>query len=185
MKPLISVTTACISCLLGTVAAQETGTPEAQERQGIPASPHQEQAVREIESDLFARLDQDRSGSISKQEAQAESSLSEGWSGYDRNRDGMLDPTEFSAFEQSSTGAAETEDLELQRAGRTEADMPASPHQEQTIRDDLIEQLDKDGDGGISQQEAQGERRLAANWSRLDRNGDGKLDTRELDRFDQ
>lgn len=182
MRLSMTVTTACLSCLLGTAAAQQTREPEAQGQQGIPATPHQEQAAREIKSDLFVRLDEDQNGSISREEAQASSSLSGAWSTYDRNRDEMLDPQELSAFEKSSMGS---EDVEEGRAGRTEADMPATAHQEHAIRDDLIVKLDKDGDGGISQQEAQGEDRLVASWDRLDRNDDGKLDPSELGRFEQ
>lgn len=180
MKPMICVTAAGLLLVLGTADAQQTKPHQ----QDMPATPHQEQATREIKSDLFKRLDDDRDGSLSRQEAQAESSLAAAWSRYDRNGDDRLDGEEFSRFE-SSAGSAAGADPELRQAGRTEADMPATRHQEQAVRDDLIEQLDKDGDGGISQQEAQDERRLAANWDRLDRNDDGKLDSSELDRFEQ
>lgn len=179
MKPMTSVTAAGLLLVLGTAGAQQAKPVQ----QDMPATPHQEQATREIKSDLFKQLDDDRDGLVSRQEAQAESSLAAGWSQYDRNGDDSLDAQEFSRFESSTSVAAE--DPELGQAGRTEADMPATPHQEQAVRGDLIEQLDKDGDGGISQQEAQDEHWLAANWDRLDRNDDGKLDSSELDRFKQ
>lgn len=184
MKVMTTATAAGILLLLGTVDAQQTETSEETGQQEMPATPHQEQATREIKSDLFKELDKDRNGSVSRQEAQAESSLVAGWSQYDRNGDDRLDAQEFSRFE-SSTSSAEGENLEVGQSGRTEAGMPATPHQQHAVRDDLIEELDKDGDGGISQQEAQGEARLAASWDQLDRNDDGKLDPRELDRFEQ
>lgn len=185
MKSMTIMTAAGILLVLGTADAQETDASAEAGQQEMPATPHQEQATREIESDLFKRLDADRDGSVSREEAQAESSLVAGWSQYDRNSDDRLDAQEFSRFEASNTSSAAAEDPELGQAGRTEADMPATRHQEQAVRDDLIEQLDKDGDGGVSQQEAQDEARLAANWERLDRNHDGKLDSSELDRFEQ
>jgi Ca2+-binding EF-hand superfamily protein len=63
--------------------------------------------------------------------------------------------------------------------------MPSTRHQEQAVGDDLLGQLDEDGDGMISQEEAEAEAQLSDNWDRLDRNRDGQLDARELDRSNQ
>lgn len=136
--------------------------------------------MREIKSDLFEQLDQNRDGAISRQEARTKPSLVSSWSKYDRNSDASLDPEEFSGFEEASASSAAGT-----QPGRTEADMPATRHQEHAVRGDLVEQLDEDGDGVISQEEAQGEARLAARWDQLDRNADGKLDSRELERLEQ
>lgn len=183
MKAITTVMAACILSLHANADAQQTGTPEEEESQGIPATPHQEEVAPEIRSDLFKQLDEDRDGSISKQEAQADSSLSGSWNDLDRNGDGTLDSEEFSGFHESSTG---TEDLAgVGQRGPTRADMPATRHQEDAIQGDIIEQLDKDGDAEISQQEAQADARLSDEWDQLDRNADGKLDSRELDRVDQ
>jgi Ca2+-binding EF-hand superfamily protein len=185
MKAMATAIAAGSLFILATVDAQQAEPPEEQEpAEGIPATPHQEQTAREIKSDRFEQLDADRDGSISRQEAQVESVLVASWSKYDRNRDQKLDAEEFSAFEQSSASAAEAEEAVGQR-GRTAAGMPATAHQEHAVRGDLIEQLDKDGDGGISQQEARGESSLAESWDQIDRNDDGKLDSSELDRFEQ
>jgi Ca2+-binding EF-hand superfamily protein len=63
--------------------------------------------------------------------------------------------------------------------------MPTSPHQEEAIEEDLLGQLDQDGDGQISQQEAQVEAQLSDNWDLLDENRDGLLDSRELSQLEQ
>lgn len=57
----------------------------------------------------FAQLDANADGFITKQEAQAKSKLSAGFTKMDKNKDGKLDPGEFSAFETSpiATGAEE------------------------------------------------------------------------------
>jgi Ca2+-binding EF-hand superfamily protein len=94
----------------------------------------------------------------------------------------MLDEQELSGVHESSTSSTQTEGL----AGvGTKADMPTTRHQEHAVQGDLIKQLDTDGDGKISQQEAEVEARLSDNWDEIDRNGDGKLDSNELDRVDQ
>lgn len=176
MKPVISLMSACTLSLVGTALAQQPA--EGQGREGIPATTHQEEALREIDSDLFQRLDQDSDGSISRQEAQAESSLSDSWSEYDENGDQTLDPQEFSAYERSST--TESEGAQLGQQGITEEGLPATRHQQEAVRDDLVEQLDRDDDGGISRQEAEDDPRLTSEWDRLDQNADGELDSTEL-----
>ncbi|MBN1239354.1 MAG: hypothetical protein JXB36_12700 [Gammaproteobacteria bacterium] len=180
MKPLITVMSACALSFLGTVGAQQAEPPEEEAREGIPASPHQEQALREVRSDLFERLDQNRDGSISRAEAQAEASLSGNWSEYDENGDQVLDPQEFSAFDAGSTASAEGERTQVARGELTEEGLPATRHQQQVVREDLVEELDEDGDGGISREEAQGEARLIEEWDELDRNSDGQLESTEL-----
>jgi EF hand len=172
MKTMTTALAACILSLHATAGAQQPA--EDEESEGIPATPHQEQAAREIASDRFKQLDVDRDGSISEDEARADPSLSGSWNDLDGNGDGSLDMEEFSA------SAAETS-----AAGATKADMPATRHQEHAVQGGLMKELDEDGDGAISQQEAEAEAQLSDNWDQLDRNADGKLDSRELDRFDQ
>lgn len=181
MKPVTILMTAGSLALLGTVHAQQAETPE-EEAEGIPATQHQEEALRDVSSDLFNRLDANRDGAISREEAQAESSLSGSWNEYDQNGDQKLDQSEFAAYNKSST---ETEDVEIAQGVPTVEGVPVSPHQQQAIREQLVEDLDKDGDGGISQSEAQGESALISEWDQLDRNDDGKLDSSELEELEQ
>ncbi|HEX7080434.1 MAG TPA: hypothetical protein VF329_05425 [Gammaproteobacteria bacterium] len=193
MGPVNTVTSACALLLLGTAGAQQTQTTEEQSREateeqsreGIPATRHQEEAVREISSDLFERLDEDGDGAISRQEAQAEPSLTASWSRYDRNGDDVLDSAEFSEFDTSATSSAEGGDAETGQSGPTEEGLPTTRHQQEVVRDPRVEQLDEDGDGAISRQEAQGDARLSAEWDQLDQNGDQKLDATELARLEQ
>lgn len=183
MKAISTLGAALILSFNGTVAAQQTATPEDPATQeGIPATEHQEQTAEDVKSDLFQRLDQDRDGQISQEEAQSETALSKSWSEFDEDGDGRLDSQEFSAFEQ---------DMDVQShatvgaSGQTAEGMPTSPHQEQAVEGDLLGQLDADGDGQISQQEAQVEAQLADNWDQLDENGDGVLDSVELSQLEE
>src|SRR5690606_24320453 len=156
-----------------------------QEQQGIPASPHQEQAIREIGSDLFRRLDANQDGSISKSEAETESALTEAFSDFDTNGDQALDQTELAAYETSSGRAAEGEDIEVAEGGETLQGLPTSPHQREAVRNELVDVLDEDGDSAISRSEAEGEPDLLAEWDQLDRNDDDKLDSDELGRTEE
>lgn len=177
MKAMTTVIAASILSFQGAAVAQESATPtESEPRQGIPATPHQKQTTKEIKSDLFSQLDRNRDGAVSRQEAEAKSALTQKWSTYDKNGDGRLDSQEFSAFEQTSAG----DESSAGTSGDTKEGMPATRHQEKAVGNDLVGQLDKDGDGAISQQEAQVEAQLSDNWDQLDRNDDGKLDSGEL-----
>jgi hypothetical protein len=133
MKAISTLSAALILSFNGTVAAQQTSTPEDQETQrGIPATQHQKQTAKEVKSDLFSRVDKDGDGQISQQEAKSNSALSKNWSKFDENADGRLDSQEFSAFERSS-------DVREDAAGTkatTEKGIPSTRHQEQTIDDD-------------------------------------------------
>jgi hypothetical protein len=183
MKAISTLGAALILSFNGTVAAQQTSTPEDQStEQEIPATQHQEQTAEEVKSDLFKRLDQDRDGQISQAEAQSETTLSQSWSKFDQNDDGRLDSQEFSTFEQNTNMQ---EGATVGATGPTGEGMPISPHQEGAVEDDLLGQLDQDGDGQISQREAQVEAQLADNWDRLDENEDGMLDSRELSQLEE
>lgn len=188
MKATITAVAASLLACYGSAVSQETQTTDDQESaQGIPATPHQAGTVREVESELFERLDQDSDGVVSREEAQGSAMLSDNWSQFDQNGDGALDSREFGDFraeqgtvsgagEATMTGAAETD---------AAAGLPETHHQEQTVGNDLLGQLDSNGDGRISQEEAQSEARVADNWDQYDQNGDGQLDSRELDRLEQ
>ena len=160
---------------------QQGQAPEQQAQQGIPATQHQRETLRELDSELLGRLDADQDGSISREEAQTESALIEGWSEYDLNGDQVLDQHELAAYEAES----ESEDIEVAEGERTVEGLPATQHQREAVGQQLVEQLDTDGDGAISQSEAQGSSELTADWEELDRNDDGKLDVSELDGAEQ
>lgn len=184
MKAISTLGAALILSFNGTVAAQQMATPDEQATQtGIPATQHQKQTAKEVQGgELFKRLDQDGDGQISQQEAQAESTLSDRWSNLDENADGRLDSQEFSAFESRTDVQGEAT---VGAGGQTQEGMPASPHQKEAVEDDLLGQLDKDGDGRISEQEAQVEAQLSDNWELLDENEDGTLDSRELSQLEE
>ena len=185
MKLISAVVAACTLPLVGVAGAQQTETRDEQDREGIPATVHQEEALRQIDGNLFARLDEDGDGAISRQEAQAEPSLLERWSEYDQDGDGALNRDELSAFSASAVSSTEREDLEVARGEVTEEGLPTTEHQQQVTGDGTIERLDEDGDSAISREEAQDDARLMAEWDQLDQNGDGKLDSSELSRLEE
>jgi Ca2+-binding EF-hand superfamily protein len=177
MKPINIVMAACVLSWFGTGAAQqdETSQTEASEEQAqhdIPATPHQQEVLRETTSDLFERLDADGDGLISREEAEADPSLASRWTEYDQDGDGKLSQEEFAAFEQRSTSSAESEAPDVAPREPAEGDIPATPHQEQVLRDDQ-------GD------EAQSDERLRTEWDELDRNEDGELDESELSELEE
>lgn len=179
MKTMMIAIAGSVLAFQGAVA-QETETSGQEAGEGIPATVHQEEAAREIPSDRFEQLDEDGSGSLSRQEAQAEATLSDRWGELDQDGDGNLSPEEFTGFE-GGTAAGE----EVAQEGEPGEGIPATRHQEQAVEGDLVGQLDEDGDGLVSQEEAQVEAQLSENWDRYDENADGVLDSRELDRFEQ
>ena len=184
MRTMTTVLAASLLSFQGIALAQESGAqtgqdprPEQEPRQGIPATKHQTQTVDEIKSERFSQLDENGDRSISREEAQAETKLTDNWSTYDEDGDGSLNVQEYSEFERTSASGDTTGMLGI---GETEQDMPATRHQQQQVGDDLIGELDSDGDGAISKDEAEGEAGLSGQWDQLDRNSDGKLDAQEL-----
>lgn len=186
MKLVNAAIAACTLPLVAAAGAQQTETSDEQDREGIPATIHQEEALREIDDgNLFTRLDEDGDGAISRQEAQAEPSLLERWSDYDEDGDRALNREELSAFSASAASSAEGDDLQVARGELTEEGLPTTEHQQQVVGDGIIERLDEDGDSAISQEEAQGDARLMSQWDQLDQNADGNLDSSELSRLEE
>src|SRR5690606_29292367 len=171
MKHMITTGAAlfALSLQAPVVAAQEASpepetTPRTETQRGVPSTPHQETVSREIESDTFGHLDKNGDGAVSKDEAGKKSGLTDNWSQYDGNGDGSLDKDEFAAFEQRSNSSEElarTASSRSTQSGTAGSEMPSTRHQEQTVQDDLIGQLDEDGDGAVSQQEAEAEAQVA------------------------
>jgi Ca2+-binding EF-hand superfamily protein len=183
MKRMTIAVAASILSVPGFAVAQDSATSaESQSRQGIPSTPHQEEAMKEIKSNALGKLDTDRDGLVSREEAQAKPGLSDKWSSLDQNADGQLDAEELAKVESKSHTGHDTASA---TATRSTEDMPSTPHQKEVVGNDLLGELDEDGDGMISQEEAEAEAQLSDNWDRLDRNRDGQLDSRELDRRDQ
>ncbi len=170
-----SVTT--VGAQQGQEQEQEQGR---QDERGIPATQHQQEALRDIGGDLFERLDANRDGSISRAEAQSESALTERWDEYDRDRNQSLDRNELSAYQPSASQTGEERDIDVATGEPTVEGLPTSPHQREALRGQLVELLDENGDGTVSRDEAQNESDLIADWDELDRNGDGVLDESEL-----
>ncbi len=114
--------------------------------------------------------------------------LSDNWSQYDQDGDGTLSSREFGDFRAEHGEVARTGEPTATGAAEAEG-MPDTRHQEQTVGGDLLEALDKNGDGRISQQEAtahaEAHAELADNWDQYDEDGDGELDSGELDRLEQ
>lgn len=211
MKTATSLTAVCAVSLLGAAAAQQPEQqPEATQeeaREGIPITQHQEEALRDIGKDAIRQLDEDGDGTVSRQEAEAEPSVTERWDEYDRNSDQIIDAEELAAIEQHQAGSAEEQEqeVEIARGEVTEEGLPSTRHQQEVTGEQgqtsgqqpagqaqpgagqqqpaaggLVERLDADGDGAISEAEAQGSTRLVEEWDQLDRNDDGKLDSSEL-----
>src|SRR5690606_5736838 len=121
---------------IGILHAQETQPVDEQEQQhGIPASPHQEQAVREIGSDLFTRLDANGDGSISRSEAEAEAEPPRNGGDYDENGDQQLDHARHRAHETTSNRAGGGADIAEAEAegGETIEGLAVSPHQREAL----------------------------------------------------
>ncbi|HEX6993512.1 MAG TPA: EF-hand domain-containing protein [Gammaproteobacteria bacterium] len=173
-----SIAVGIAAASVGTAAAQQPQGQEGQDERGIPATQHQQEALRDIGGDVFDRLDANRDGSISRTEAQSESALTEKWDEYDRDRNQTLDRDELSAYHAGESESAER-DVDV-AAGETVEGLPASPHQQEAIRGELVELLDANGDGTLSRDEAQNESDLISKWDDLDRNSDGVLDSSEL-----
>ena len=184
MRTMTTFLAASLLSLPGVALAQESGAgtgqeprPEQEPPQGIPATKHQTQTMDEIKGERFSQLDEDGDHAVSREEAQAETQLSDNWSTYDEDGDGSLSVEEFSEFERATAGGDTTGMLGV---GETQRDIPATRHQQQTVEGDLLGELDKDGDGALSKDEAAGDDSLAGQWDQLDQNSDGKLDSQEL-----
>ncbi|MGD8570019.1 MAG: hypothetical protein PVJ39_18170 [Gammaproteobacteria bacterium] len=71
-------------------------------------------------------------------------------------------------------------------AGITAAvSLPAVLNAEEMEQSSKFNQLDKDGDGYISIQEATGENQLLKQWVEVDKNTDGQLEAAEFSAFEE
>src|SRR5690606_1611763 len=84
--------------------------------------------------------------------------------------------------QESGTQSAQDPRPEQEREG-----IPATNHQARTmddIKSDRFSELDEDGDGSISREEAEAETKLTDNWSTYDEDGDGSLNPQEYSGFE-
>lgn len=145
--------------LFDTLDKDEDGSLTLQEmlagKDAIVAAGEKQQA--EVMKEEFGILDRDDSGKLSKAELgkDFEALLEKG----DADKDGSLNLEEFTA-------------------ARKVADKPAAGG-DRPARGDIIGQLDKDGDGKISKEEAPD--RLKENFDKLDADSDGFLTKEELE----
>lgn len=114
------------------IASAAYAGPET-EAEAVPKTPHQQQVTSDVQSEAFGKLDQNGDGMISQEEGQADTALVKSWGNYDRDHDQQLNVEEFAAFEATRVGAK----------GKTEAGMPSTIHQEETIRGEAGEKPEK------------------------------------------
>jgi hypothetical protein len=82
----------------GPVLAQDLGSPTTTTPPNVPSTGTVGQSAS------LSRLDADRDGSISFQEAAANPDLNRQFLQYDRNSNGVLEPPEFARFEATQAG---------------------------------------------------------------------------------
>jgi Ca2+-binding EF-hand superfamily protein len=119
--------------------------------------------------DFIKRLDKNKDGYLSKEEVQAFPRLSDNFSRFDLDGNGLLDKKEVERM------------LTEVRKRLGQAAGPASKADVERRVDEILKRLDTDKDGKVSRAEARGP--LAEIFDRLDTNKDGYLDRTELRRF--
>lgn len=122
------------------------------------ARPHHGHGHGHGQGQYLDQLDKDKDGSISKAEAAGHPMLSSGFATIDGNKDGKLSRDELQASHKAMQGK----------------------HRERA--DAHFKAADKDGDGALSQQEAEAAARekVARRFERLDADKDGKLTREEM-----
>jgi hypothetical protein len=128
----------------------------------------------------FGDLDFDRNDVLDRGEVQGRSPLSGQWSRFDSNGDGMIEPTEFAAFERYE--------------GPTPTGIPAGPLDRSFLgsrrpgaglaSDPSFSDLDVDGDGVLSKAEAAGRKGLLDEWWPADKDKDNRIERSEFSAFE-
>jgi Ca2+-binding EF-hand superfamily protein len=153
----------------------------------------------------FSNLDEDGDGVISKQEAQAFPPLGQNFTAIDTNRSGGIDPDEYAAANTRLANLA-FDEVDINGDGvisereaaampislregfgdvDADADSNVSPVEYQAAQVILLEgvsfgTVDRDGDGVISQREAQGVAPLAEVYDTVDTDEDGLISQEEF-----
>lgn len=107
-----------------------------------------------------ARVDANKDGIVTREEAQTHPRLSAGFDAADTNRDGQLDAAEMSAHREAM-------------------------HAEMRVRADARwKAADTDGDGSLSREEAQASMpRVAERFDEFDANADGRVGREEMHQY--
>lgn len=128
-----------------------------QESTDMPASPHQANALAEIEN-RFKMMDSDGDGQISKEESASDEGLTMKWVDLDSDQSDSLSQDEFSVHQQEVL-AMESE-----------------------VK---FKELDSNADGAISQDEASQHSALSQQWDDLDSDKSGHLNQEEFSMFQE
>lgn len=130
----------------------------------------------------FNELDQDDDGVLSQQEVQG-TPLAQNYQDADVDQDSNISETEFDLYK---------EQLELQQSGSGQggggqsgsgSGQSGGGSGSGSLPD--FGQLDQDGNGNISQQEAQGTQQLQQNFNQADSDGNGNISEQEYQQFMQ
>ncbi|MCA8985171.1 MAG: EF-hand domain-containing protein [Planctomycetaceae bacterium] len=115
--------------------------------------------------DFFAQMDKDGDGKLSKEEAPER--MRETFDRLDLNKDGFIDQEEIRQMMER-----------FRQGGPGRPDGPGRPGAPGANLEDRMKELDKDGDGKISLDEAP--ERMKQGFDRLDTNKDGFIDLTEM-----
>ena len=124
---------------------------------------------------ILELADLDHDGRLSKDEFAAIPKLFEE---LDRNHDGFIDPSELMGPPPMAEGGREAGRPEMRTEGRPQARGENRPEGGRGNGEEMFKQLDKDGDGFISKDEAP--ERIKNRFDEIDTNKDGKLSKYEL-----
>jgi hypothetical protein len=117
-----------------------------------------------VVSDWLDRLDKDKDGKLTKEEARDR--LAQGFARFDANRDGALDKKELTAAAERFVA------MQGQLGDKAGPGRPGGKPD--------FDALDKDADGRLTAEELRGTP-FGERFSTMDRNGDGKLDRKEFE----
>jgi hypothetical protein len=135
----------------------------------------------------FGDLDEDRNGSLDQGEVQGRSPLYGLWERFDANRDGLIEPSEFAAFESYQASLGQTQP---QAALSPERGAHAGRHSGHAANASgrgahpSFAQLDIDGNGVLSEGEAGGAKGLLDYWDEDHGQAGNAMDRSEFAAFE-
>ena len=155
-----------VSLFAGLVAVLVLTCASAQETKKDPpkkAPPFLQELLKLTPEEFIKRFDKDGDGKLTREELPP--GFGKAFQASDKNGDGKLDRDEVAAM------------LTLVRQFVAKGPPPPGKNVEEIVNN-LLKQMDTDGDGKISRKEAKG--RIAEIFDQLDLNKDGFLDRKEL-----